>query len=339
MMKINKKELLEALEVVKPALANKDIDISQATSFAFIDGHVVTYNDEISISHPITNAPVTGAIKANELYELLGKIKKDEIEVEVKENEIRFLSGRGKAGMTLQAEITLPLENVKDRSDWIKLPENIHSDFLFVAQACSKEQSRPVLTCIHIRPDGYIESSDGFSICQIQRKIDVDKPLLIPAASAREAAKLKPVNIALGEGWVHFQSAQGTVLSCRVFEDKYPDTAPFLKVEGTPLTLPKTTLEVLERAAVFAKRDHFLDESIKIKISKKRISFKSESDSGWYEEDMNMKYDGDTVEFSVTPYLLKRIVSSTQDCVLGTDKIKFAHDNWVYMASLQQDEE
>ncbi len=338
-MKINKKQLLEALEIVKPALANKETDISQATSFAFLDGHVVTYNDEISLSHPLSNAPVTGAVKAEELYQLLSKTKKDEIDVDVQENEIQFRSGRGKAGLTLQAEVTMPLENVKERSDWVELPENIHNDFLFATQTCSKEMSRPVLTCIHINPEGYIESSDGYSISRIKRKVNVDAPILIPASSAREAAKIKPVNIALGDGWVHFQAATGTVLSCRVFEDQFPPIDNFMKVEGMNLTLPKTTADVLDMAAVFAKRDHFLEEAVKVKLSRKRISFKSESDSGWYEEEINIKYDGGTMEFAITPYLLKRIISSTRDCVLTERNIKFAHDNWEYVAMLQAKDE
>ena len=50
-MKINKSELQEALAKVKPGLASKDL-IEQATSFAFMDGRVVTYNDEMFPSSP-----------------------------------------------------------------------------------------------------------------------------------------------------------------------------------------------------------------------------------------------------------------------------------------------
>jgi len=39
-MKINKKELKEALEIVKPGLANKEM-IEQSTSFAFLKGKVI----------------------------------------------------------------------------------------------------------------------------------------------------------------------------------------------------------------------------------------------------------------------------------------------------------
>ena len=46
-MKIETSKFKTALDVVKPALASKEI-IEQTTSFAFINGTVVAYNDEIN---------------------------------------------------------------------------------------------------------------------------------------------------------------------------------------------------------------------------------------------------------------------------------------------------
>ena len=74
-MKISRVELLEALEKVKPGLANKEL-IEQSTSFAFIGDRVVTYNDEISVSHTVKGLEnMRGAIKAKTLYEFLARVK------------------------------------------------------------------------------------------------------------------------------------------------------------------------------------------------------------------------------------------------------------------------
>jgi hypothetical protein len=51
-MKIQKTNLIQALEKVRPGLSAKEA-ILQSTSFAFLNGCVVTYNDEISLSHPV----------------------------------------------------------------------------------------------------------------------------------------------------------------------------------------------------------------------------------------------------------------------------------------------
>ena len=76
-MKIATSKIKEALAIVKPALANKEI-LEQTTSFAFLNGRVVTYNDEISISHPF-ESDFEGAVKAEELYGLLSRTTKEEV--------------------------------------------------------------------------------------------------------------------------------------------------------------------------------------------------------------------------------------------------------------------
>jgi len=108
-LKINKSNLQKALEIVKPGLASKEL-IEQATSFAFINGCVITYNDEISISHPVDGLELEGAIQAEKLYSILTKLKTDEIEVTINDKEIILQSGKSKIGLTLQSEIKLPLD-------------------------------------------------------------------------------------------------------------------------------------------------------------------------------------------------------------------------------------
>ena len=96
---MKKQDLLTALETVKPGLASKEM-IEQSTSFAFMNDRVVTYNDEISLSHPVKDLEIEGAIQAEQLYKLLNKLKKDEIEVEIKGNELLLKSGNTEAGLT-----------------------------------------------------------------------------------------------------------------------------------------------------------------------------------------------------------------------------------------------
>ena len=90
---MKKAELIKALEAVRPGLANKEM-IEQSTSFAFMKDRVVTYNDEISISYPIQDLDLTGAIKAEELYAFLSKAKTEDIDVEITDAEIRLKAGR-----------------------------------------------------------------------------------------------------------------------------------------------------------------------------------------------------------------------------------------------------
>lgn len=337
-MQINKNELVQALEIVKPGLASKEI-IEQATSFAFIDDRVVTYNDEISISHPIEGLNLTGAIESDQLYKFLNKIKKDEIEFTIENNQIILTTGRAKAGLTLHAEVTLPLDKeLSDKGKWKSLPTDFSKFLAFAMTSCSRDMSKPILTCVHVSKHGIIESSDNYRItqCHLESEMPLDD-FLIPATSAAEVVKINPVKIAEGTGWMHFQNEIGTVLSCRVINEAFPNITPHLKVDGIRLILPNSTSEVLDRAMVFSKRDHSLDETVFVSIQDRRLQIRSESSCGWFEEDINMKYSGDPVLFAITPSLLKGILSETSECEINADthKLKFAGERWIHLTMLK----
>lgn len=337
-MKINKEELRKALEIVKPGLANKEL-IEQSTSFAFMNERVVTYNDEISISHPVDGLMIEGAVQAQELYQLLSKLKKDDVEITTEDNQIILkASTRSKAGLTLQQEVKLPLEEIGDQSAWKKLPEDFIRHINFAMGSCSRDASRPVLTCIHVNKDGRIESSDGYRItrCVLEENMPV-KTFLIPATSAVTLVGLGPTKVAEGKGWVHFQTDAGTVMSCRVFEDEYPDISDFLEVEGVEIKFPRTITEVLDRASVFSKRDHFLDEMLSITLENNRMKVSSKSESGWLEEEVNVRYDDAPISFSIVPYLLKDILEEALTCIICENRLKFEGAGWTYVTILRMD--
>src|SRR6056297_2653647 len=240
-MKINKQELIKALEIVRAGLANKEM-IEQSTSFAFMDGKVVTYNDEISISHPVPDLELTGAVKANELYQLLNKTEKEEIQFDSTESEIRIRAGRAKAGITLQEEVNLPLDELGSQGKWRKVPPQLIQALKFTLFSCSNDMSKPVLTCIHVNKNGSLaESSDNYRLTRhnLGGKLPV-KSFLIPASSVKKLIKYPISHIAEGQGWVHFKTEDGTIFSCRTFEDNYPDTSNMWEIEGEEIELPKS---------------------------------------------------------------------------------------------------
>lgn len=334
-MKISKTQLLEALEIVKPGLASKEV-MEQSTSFAFMGDRVITYNDEISISHPIKGLDLVGAVKAEELYKLLAKLKGDELEILLTEGEVILTHGKIKSGLTLQAEIKLPVQSIGAIQEWHDLPENFCEKLQFASHVCGNDMTRPMLSCIHVRGDGRLEASDGYRIVVYQtEELSIDG-FLLPATLAEEVRKLKPFQIAEGEGWIHFRTQEDTVISCRLFgEDKYPAVDHLLEVTGNKLIFPKTITELIDRASVFSKRDNALDEVVRITIGERKLTIRSDSDTGWYEEEANMRYDGPEVKFSITPKLFKNILERTQECVFSENKIKFTGPDWIYIGMLR----
>jgi DNA polymerase III sliding clamp (beta) subunit (PCNA family) len=332
-MIIKRQELLKALEIVKPGLSSKET-IPQATFFAFKDGKVITYNDELSISHPIECIEIEGAVKAVELHALLSKIKKDEIEIIIDGEELRIESKKAKAGLSLQAEIKLPI--IDKISKWKRLPGAFLKYLSFAIPTCASDTSRPILTCVHIGKEGFIEASDSFKMvrCELGEEMPTSS-FLIPASSAIEVKRLNPISIAESKGWIHFKTLDGTEISCRTFEDSYPDTSKVLKGDGEKITFPKTIFDIVERASVFSKREHILDESVDISIKNNKITIGSKADCGWFEEEANIQYNNKPIFFCITPYLLKDILSETLECIICENKLKFEGDNWVYVTLLR----
>jgi len=332
---MKKTDILEALTIVKPGLSNKEI-IEQASSFAFINGNIVTYNDEISIQHPIEGLNFEGAIKAEILYGLLSKVKSEDIEMKVNGNELSVVAGRTKAGIAFQEKVVLPLDEITEKTKWKSLPKDFCKFMSFAAGACSGDMSTPVLTCIHVTKEGYFLSSDNYKILQV--KLSGPMPVesfLIPANSSMIVAKLNPTKISMGPGWVHFKTAAGTIISCRIFEDKYPDIVKVLETKGTKVSFPSSLKSTLDRAGVFSKRDHIFDEMVELTLTDKKLLVKATSDQGWFEETLKMGYEGVPITLFITPYLLKDILAQTSDCIIAKNKLKFESPDWAYVSALK----
>jgi DNA polymerase III sliding clamp (beta) subunit (PCNA family) len=328
---MKKQILLDALEIVKPGLANKEV-IEQTNSFAFIKGRVVTYNDEISISHQVPDLDITGAVKADELYQLLRKIKKDDVEISATDTEIVITAGKAKAWLTLQQEIKLPLDEVNEHSVWHKLPEGFTKPLRFAMAACSNDSSQPILKSVHVNQQGFVEGSDNQRMTQytLAKRMPV-KTFLIPAKNVKEVIKMAIVEIAESEGWVHFRTAGGTTISSRTNDEPFPDTTPFFNVKGEEINFPKTIVGIIERAEVFAT-DAGADVHVTLKNN--RIIISSKSSTGRFEEEANAVYEGDAIEFGITPYLLKDILNDNQKCIYNGNVLLFKGENWQYLSAL-----
>lgn len=344
-MQINRLELLDALEKVKPGLASKEI-IEQSTSFAFMGDRVVTYNDEISVSHPVKGLNVTGAVEAKMLYGYLNKVKQETIDISWEENQVVIKAGRAKAGLILESEVILPVEEIGKISEWAAVPKDFLQAVKFCYPCCSKDESRAVLTCVHITPER-LESSDSFQIAvhALSSKFPT-KPFLLPAGAARELARYDNVtHVSLGDHWVHFRTEEGTVFSSRLFMAEFPNVDRFLNLSGRVFTFPDTVKDILCRAEIFARaREITFDPMVSITLSRGKFTVSVQSDHGWFREiEKAPSYKGDTVKFNVVIDFLQGILDKTTTCTIGENTLGFQGDNWKHVVAMtmvtEQDEE
>lgn len=332
-MKINKIELQKALEKVKPGLANKEI-IEQSTSFAFIGDRVYTYNDEISISHPVKELNITGAIKAQTLYAFIAKLKKDEINIEKEENQIIIKAGKSKAGLILEQEIKLPIRAEIDKiKNWTELPDDFLEALQLCHQCCSDDMSRPVLTCIHIK-DNSVEASDSYQIIRYKLKaVFSSEVLLIPASAVRELIKYPIKKIAKKDNWVHFKTDDETIFSSRTIEDTFPDIAAHLKIKGKEFSFPPTIHTILEKAQVFSKNIIDVGDMplVTIEINENQLKVSAKNEHGWFEETARINYTGSSFSFCIGIDFLIKLLGKEQKCVIGNNAIKFTGENWEHV--------
>lgn len=331
-MLIKRQELMAALEEVKPGLANKDI-IAQSTSFVFNGDSITTFNDEISVFKPFQSG-FEGAVRANELYSLLGKIKDEEIDVQVEGSELIVKGKRSKAGIRLEADIQLPIDEVDiEHVDFIDLPENFIKAISIASYCAAKDLSKPHLTCVCIN-EGEVIASDNFRIIMVDftGSLDSDQ-ILLPASVVKFLAKYDVKKLSHSPGWIHFHADDGLIFSARVLAGDYPQVEQYFKIKGHELQFPGGMIEILDRAGVFTVGSTNGD-FVSIAVEDRTMTIKGEGDYGWLQETANCRYKGGKIEFQVDPSFLRDILKDLRKCIVGDGTLLFEGENFKHIVSL-----
>lgn len=336
-MLINREELLNILSMVQPGLATKGV-IEQADTFVFHGGRVVTFNDEIAVSHPLPDGldELHGAVRAKELFSFLSKFKKHELELELNKKEMLLKTKRSKSGIMFEMDINLPLDEMGVPEKWMKLP----NDFVEGVKTCSisvgSDMTAPALCCIHLH-NGFIESTDNHRITRYElSKKAFKKGLLIPATSLRLIENYHPIKYAVTDGWVHFISDNDVMYSCRTFDDVFPDIAQFLDViSGKAVMFPDETVDIINRVSVFSSSD-IQNAEVEINIKKNWIEFRCQNDIGHSEEKTRIKYNGPSITMRMNPTFLISIMPHINEGVVsdGGGKIFFCGDRFDHLVCL-----
>lgn len=325
-MKINREELLGILNSVRPGLASREI-VEQSTSFVFVEDHVITYNDLIAVSHPI-EIDIDGAVKAQELLDLLNKMTEDEIDIKTEDKQVIIKGKRLEAGIAYASEISLPIDEVKSEKTWNKLPlewanRGVKANFFVEAvEAClfsvAKSMARPELACVHIT-SSYVESSDGFRLTRYDG-LKLPKAfrdgVLIPGNACPQLVNHNPIEVAVTERWVHFRNGSGSMFSCRTLNSDYINLDTFLEVEGPEIDIDgEALIPILDKAAIFSDKD---TKDVEITIENNWTTIKGEGTSGWFKEKTRTKYKGEKIQFMISPKFLIDILQVVETIVVGT---------------------
>lgn len=329
-MDVKRKEVLEILNSVRPGLAASEV-IEQSTSFVFVGGMVYTYNDEIAVSREI-GFDFDGAVQAKELFDLLNKMKDETVKIYIYKGELIVHGDKIKAGIRINSEIQLPPLDIVDDEEWYDLPVDFSEAMRICAFSAASESVSAILNSLHVR-DNFIESCDNFRLTRYYFESDIGRELLIPSYSAKILSNYVFSSCCVSDGWIHFHSeATGLQLSCRTYEEDYPNLDEILDVEGDDVELPKELGEMIDRSGIFSVKDDTC--LIDIEIGNNQCVVKSENDKGWIHEKTDIKAKGVEFGFSMSPSILKDILRLTSTAIMGDKSIKFVTDEFEHVVTL-----
>lgn len=338
MQTIDREELLSQLESVLPGVSTRNV-VEQSGCFIFQDGKVQTYNDEISCSKE-TALKAKGAVQASQLLELLRKLPGKTIEVDMGEGELLVFDGkRRKAGIRMEADIVLPLDQVEtpDDSSWRRLNDSFCEAVGVVHQCASKDEGTFHLTCVHIA-SRWIEACDNYQITRFSLKTKFKEEALLRQEAMKAVGSLDVVEFSEGKSWVHFKNPSGLVISCRKYTEEFPDLSGLLTVENAvKVSLPEDLGDSIDTANIFSSANPNTDV-VSVGLKNGRIILRGEGAYGWYRETKKIKYTGPDIRFVIPPNLLKDIVKRHRECMVNPERLLVNTGSFIYVTCLDSGE-
>lgn len=329
-MKVNREELLRKLEAVAPGLAVREA-VEQSSCFAFFDGRVVTYNDEIACSIKC-DIGLEGAVAAKPLLELLNKMSEEVVDITGTDAELLVKGKRRRAGITLEREITLPVGAVEPPTEWEEVDPEF-SDGVGVVQHCAgKDPNQFRLTCIHITPD-YVEACDNFQMARYPVKTGVGEECLVKKDSIKYIVGLGMTEVSEATAWIHFRNPAGLVFSVRREVHDFENLDNILDMQGATMTLPGGLSEAVQKAQIFSS-ETAENDVVYVELRAGQLRLRGTGATGWYEERKDIRWGGEPFSFTIDPKLLLEIVTRTNDCLIAPGRLKVEGGKFTYVTCL-----
>lgn len=342
----SRKALLDALGFVKPGIASGSI-IEQSDLVLMDDDRIISYNDEIAVSHPYEIGH-TGGVYANELYKLLQKLPADEIEIgeaeEDGQNQLVIRCENGEYDFFIVPDVTVPELGIDDIAEaWVELPSDFCQGISLCLSSAATDVAKGILTCVHAEGQALM-SCDNFRATRYELREALPGAVIlnIPRQAAKDLSAYNPKEVAWNDemNWIHFRNDENTVFSCRIMAGEYPDVAGlFENVEGKKISLPKELKASLGRAEILAGEDEkSRAKVVHIEIADGQIICSGQGRSGRSVEKIVTTYKGEVPKFAVNPLLLAQILDVAQEAILTGRSLLFRGERFAHVVALISEE-
>lgn len=331
---IKRSEFLSALENVQSGISKRG-SVAQSTSFVFTKGEIVTFDGEVCCRTPNPVGDiVNGAVNAEKLWEILDRLREEDLTIEMDKSHL-ILHGHGrKAGIVMDKEVVLPVDGIETPDQWHAIPERFLEAIETVRQCAGNNETKIATVLVHIHPQ-WLEAGDVTQICRWKMPTGFGESCCVRHTSAKHLAKMEVEEFSETSNWIHFKK-ENTIISCRRYLQSYPDFTEIYNLQGTPSTLPKELTEESYNAQVFSKENDS-DGRILVELRKGLMRVSSQGIYGFYKgRPRKIDYAGNSISFMIAPDLLNKLVLNQDHCEIGSGKLKIVSNDCIYIACLFQ---
>ncbi len=327
--------LLKALKAVKPGIANKDI-IESMTYFFLSGKHVISYNDKISIQHPL-KTDFTSFVKADDLLRVVEKCSATDMDLIAKDEVLNVKAKRLNVKLAtiddpeFLKRIDLITKSLK-KAVWMTLPNNFMDSVELCSYVAASMESEYTLSCVKIEGTDCIASDNQrIAMANLESPMEL---MYLKATEIKNLTSTQPTYYYISKAWVHFKNEDGCIFSIRKVKGLFPDFTHFAKFKGTKIQLPKAMLEGTDIASIFSD-DEKPNVDITIKGGKCLVSVKSVGGSSHHKS--SIKYKGPEIKFSINPDFLREMMNHSTKIIISEDKCRLTTENFTLITSLTAD--
>lgn len=308
---ISKSDLLQALQKVRPTVANSQM-VPILQTFCFKDGRVSSYNGMSGTTTKLDLGGADFALQADLFYRICSAMPGD-ITLDLSETSCTISSGSNKTKLCTLPTKGFPGIIPKDANNWYA-----GADFKSVldklAFNAGSNAMKPELMGIAFI-DNYAYASDGKRISRQLMQESVAGPMMLPTAPVEHLRKLGQPDMMFCSGenqlGAHYKESK-TIYVARVLASKFPVAAANTwlgELNSSNLyEFPDTFGEVVGRVKLLAAGD---DRDVVIELRDRQLVVSTQSEGQAATElvpwDCPLSF-----RLAVDPYLLEEILGHTR---------------------------
>jgi len=337
-MEVNRAELLNTLNKVKPGLATKEI-VEEMTHFLFTGTDVISYNDRVCVHHPY-ETDFKGSVQSSKILETLNKYKTEMVDIVIeKETEDSFMiikSGKSRVVCAFvedhkifeKAEsLTTEIGSI---DDWLEVPEHFIYGAYLSSFSAGKDASSGTATCIRVEGNliwcGDQERSSRY---ELEEEME---DFMIKAALVATIQDYNFTYYYVTKSWVHFIDDDNVTLSARRITGKtLPYDKLFGKFEGTDIDVPEGLKGSIDIASIMSSGDSESDKSVSITIEANVLTCEGRNNTGFSSSECEIEWEGDRIEFHINPVLLLEVMTKASKISVGENASMFHNNQFMHL--------